>query len=241
MRIGFNFHTSDNYISGVEYYSLGLLRSLLNIDGENQYLVFTNKPDLVRSYISQKDNLIIKDCSFLKSRLQRILWEHLKLPCLARKEKLDILHCPHYICPAVKTLVPYVITIHDTIAIDHPFWCKRSNAAYYKTFMKLAIKSAAKIIAVSKFTCKRIHHNFSVNGSTIKIIYPGIENVFNHFKGGDRQEQTRVKYKLPEKYILYSGNIEPRKNILNLLRAFKLLKNKKLEHKLVITGNRTWR
>ena len=80
---------------------------------------------MVRSYVGHRDNLIIKDCSFLKSRFRSILWEHLKLPGLAKKERLDILHCPHYICPAVKTSVPYVITIHDTIAVDHPDWCKR--------------------------------------------------------------------------------------------------------------------
>jgi len=241
MRIGFNFHTTDNYISGVEYYSLGLLHSLLDIENENQYIVFTNKPDMVRSYVGHRDNLIIKDCSFLKSRFRRILWEHLKLPGLAKKERLDILHCPHYICPAVKTSVPYVITIHDTIAVDHPDWCKRSNAAYYNMFMKLAVKSGAKVIAVSKFTSERINYNFGVNGSTVKIICPGIETIFNPYQDIERQKQVRVKYKLPEKYILYAGNIEPKKNTLNLLRAFKLLKNEELEHALVLTGQRIWR
>lgn len=241
MRIGFNFHTADNYISGVEYYSLGLLRSLLSIDGENQYIVFTNKPGLVESHTGSAENLTIRDCSFLKSRLQRILWEHLKLTKLAAKEKLDILHFPHYICPAKSNLVPYVITIHDTIAIDHPSWCKISNAVYYNVSMKSAIRASAKIIAVSKFTLDRINRNFEVNGSKVKVIYPGLETIFNPSQDIERQRQVRAKYKLPGKYILYAGNIEPKKNILNLLRAFKLLKNKDLKHSLVLTGKRTWK
>ena len=73
MRIGFNFHTKDNYISGVEYYSLGLLCALLDIEGENLYTVFTNKPNLITSYVGNKNNLTVRDCSFLKSRPQRIL------------------------------------------------------------------------------------------------------------------------------------------------------------------------
>ena len=241
MRIGFNFHTTDNYMSGVEYYSLGLLRSLLNINGKNQYIVFTNKPSLVESYVGPAENFTIRDCSFLKSRVQRILWEHLKLAKLAAEEKLDILHFPHYICPAKSGLVPYVTTIHDTIAIDHPSWCKISNAAYYNVFMKSAIKASARIIAVSKFTLERINRNFGVNGSKIRVIYPGFDTIFNPQQDIERQRQVCAKYNLPGKFILYSGNVEPKKNILNLLHAFELLKNVAFEHRLVLTGKRTWK
>ena len=241
MRIGFNFHTANNCISGVEYYSLGLLRSLLKIDNENQCVVFTNKPSLVQSAVGNEDNLFIRDCGFLKSRSHRILWEHLKLPGLAKREKLDILHCPHYICPVIKTSVPYVVTIHDTIAIDHPRWCKTTNAAYYNMFMRRAVKTATNTIAVSQFTSERIRYNFNVNGSKVKVIYPGIDGIFNLYHDAEEERRVQAKYKLPDKYVLYSGNIEPKKNIFNLLRAFKLLKNKELQHALVITGNRTWK
>jgi glycosyltransferase involved in cell wall biosynthesis len=242
MRIGFNFHSADNYISGVEYYSLGLLRALLDIDWQNRYMVFTNKPELIISHIDSRDNLIVRDCSFLKNRLHRIFWEHLKLAFPIQKEKLDIMHCPHYICPAIRSSAAYVTTIHDTIAIDHPEWCKKSNAAYYRIFMRKTIKTASKIVAVSKFTVERINHNFDVNGSKIRVIYPGIDtDVFNLYHDIERQNRVQVRYNLPENYILYSGNIEPKKNILNLLKAFKLFKNNGTKHSLVISGKRSWK
>ena len=242
MRIGFNIHSTDDYISGVECYSLWLLRGLLDIDRQNQYLVFTNRPNLIASHIGTRDNLTIRDYSFLKNRLHRILWEHLKLPFLVQKEKLDILHCPHYICPAFRSSAAYVATIHDTIAVDHPNWCKWSNAAYYRLFLGMSAKTASRIIAVSKFTSQRISRNFNVNGSKVKVIYPGIDTgIFNPGQDAKRQNQVGVRYNLPPKYILFCGNIEPKKNIMNLLRAFKLLKAKKPEYALVITGNRTWK
>lgn len=192
MRIGFNFHSTDNCISGVEYYSLGLLRGLLDIDRQNQYMVFTNKPELIISHIGLRNNLTIRDCSFLKNRLHRIIWEHFKLAFLVRKEKLDILHCPHYICPAIKSSAVYVVTIHDTIAIDHPEWCKKSNAAYYRRFLGRSVTIASKILAVSKFTAERINHNFNVNSSKIKVIYPGIDtDIFNLYQDIKRQNQVR--------------------------------------------------
>ena len=242
MRIGFNFHSNDNCISGVEYYSLGLLCSLLSIDRQNQYIVFTNRPSLISSCIGSKDNLIVRDCSFLKNRLHRIFWEHSRLPAVAQKENLDILHCPHYICPAVRSCAAYVVTIHDTIAIDYPNWCKKSNALYYGRFLGRSVKTASKIAAVSKFTAERIEHNFDANGSKVKVIYPGIDtSIFNLYQDTERQNQVLKRYNLPENYILYSGNIEPKKNILNLLKAFRLLKNNGTKHKLVITGQRNWK
>jgi len=242
MRIGFNFHSADDHISGVEYYCLGLLRGLLDIDRQNQYIVFTNRPELIISHIGSWDNLTVRDCSFLKSRLHRILWEHLKLPFLVQKEKLDILHCPHYICPAIGSSAAYVITIHDTIAIDHPDWCKKSNAAYYRRFLGRSAKTASKIAAVSKFTADRISYNFNVNGSKVEVIHPGIDTgIFNLYQDTESQNKVRARYNLPENYILYSGNIEPRKNILNLLKAFKQLKNNGVKHSLVISGQRNWK
>jgi len=241
MRIGFNFHSADIFISGVEYYSLGLLRSLLEIDDQNQYIVYTNKPGLIISHIEARDNLFVQDCSFLKNRLHRIIWEHSYLVSHTKKEKLDILHSPHYICPAIKSSVAYIITIHDTIAIDHADWCKRSNAAYYGMFMRRSIKVASGIVAVSKFTADRIYNNFDINGSKVKVIHPGIDsNIFHFYQEIERHNQVRAKYDLPEKYIFYAGNIEPKKNLLNLLKAFKILRKTGAKYSLVISGQRSW-
>jgi len=242
MRIGFNFHSADNFISGVEYYSLGLLRSLLEIDDQNQYIVYTNKPELIISHIEPRDNLFVQDCSFLKNRLHRIIWEHSCLVSHTKKEKLDVLHSPHYICPAIKSSVAYIITIHDTIAIDHADWCKRSNAAYYGMFMGRSVKVASGIVAVSKFTADRIHNNFDINGSKVKVIHPGIDsNVFHFHREIERHNQIRAKYDLPERYIFYAGNIEPKKNLLNLLKAFKILRKTGVQYSLVISGQRSWK
>ena len=131
MRIGINFHTADRYISGVEYYSLGLINSLLSIDDKNEYCVFTNQAELLKRYVVQSDNLTVRNLDNLNNRLCRVIWEHSRLPQIVIKEKLDILHCPHYICPSIGGAVPYVVTVHDTIAIDYSQWSRISNVIYY--------------------------------------------------------------------------------------------------------------
>ncbi len=241
MKIAINFHTTDRYISGVEHYSLGLINGLMRVDGENEYIVFTNQPELVGSRLIQSENLTVRKLDYLGSRVLRILWEHCKLPVIARNEGMDIVHCPHYICPCLGTSVPYVVTIHDTIAIEHPEWCKVSNAFYYNIFMKQTIRNASRVIAVSHSTADSLRRNLSVNTPKVKVIYSGIDAIFNCEKNLLRQSEVKSLYGLPERYILFVGNIEPKKNLLNLVRAHKLLGNHGLSHKLVLAGKRTWK
>ena len=240
MRIGINFHTTDRYISGVEYYTLGLLKGLLNIDRQNQYFVYTNQSDLVKESVRPAQNLKIIGIKYLKTRTARILWEHTQLPRLAVKQGLDVLHCPSYICPVHKSSVPFIVTIHDTIAIDKPQWCKPTNSLYFNCFMKSAAKKASYIISVSKCTADDLKRNFNLSCSEIRIVYSGIDSIFNPNKDSSRCREVRTRYHLPEQYILYVGNIEPKKNIWTLLCLQKRLKQKGLPHKLVIVGKRSW-
>lgn len=241
MKIGINFHASDRYISGVEYYSLGLIRNLVRIDNRNQYVVFTNQPGLLADNVPTAENLTIRSLRFLKTRPQRILWEHLALPAIAARHRLDLLHCPHYICPLRPSTVPYVVTIHDTITIDHPSWTTTSNAFYYTLSMRRAVRNAARIIAVSQSTASNLKHNFSVHSPKVKVIHPGIDEIFNTREDPAARARARARYKLPEKYVLFVGNIEPKKNLPALISAYRLLRERQLPHKLVLTGKRSWK
>ncbi|MHC4389182.1 MAG: glycosyltransferase family 4 protein, partial [Planctomycetota bacterium] len=240
MRIGINFHTSDEYISGVEHYSLGLLNGLLRIDTKNQYVVYTNTPDLLRARVAHSKNLTIVGIKYLKARIARILWEHTQLPSLAERQEVDILHCLSYICPLRKKAVPYVVTIHDTIAIDHPEWCKQTNALYFKLFMKAATKRASCVISPSKCTADSLRSKSYVHGSRIKVVYPGIDRIFDTSRSSSRCLEVRRRYSLPDRYALYVGNIEPKKNIWTLLCVHRRLQERIASYKLVIVGKRSW-
>jgi len=241
MRIGINFHSADKYISGVEYSSLGMINALLQINADDQYIIFTNQPDLVNKYVCQIDNLTVYCVAQLKTRIQRIVWEHSVLPKLIKNKGLNLLHCPHYICPFPSSGIPYVVTIHDTIALDHPKWCKITNALYFKLMMGSSIKKASRVIALSQTTADNLKHHFQGVGSKLRVVYPGIDTVFSPVRNYQQAEQVRAKYSLPERYILFVGNIEPKKNISALVEACKLLRTKGLPHKLVMVGKRSWK
>ncbi|HUW19758.1 MAG TPA: glycosyltransferase family 1 protein [Sedimentisphaerales bacterium] len=240
MRIGVNFHSSDRYISGVEYYSLGLLNGLLNVDVRNRYVVFTNRPDLVREYVPSSENLQVVEIERLRTRAARIFWEQTRLPCLCARQGLEVLHCLSYICPVYRMPIPCIVTIHDTIAIDHPEWCKLTNAIYFNLFMETAAKKASCVIALSKCTADDLKRNFRLPCSRIRIVYPGIDSIFRTQKDSSQYSQVRTRYSLPDRYILYVGNIEPKKNIWTLLCVQRKIQQAGLPHKLVIAGKRAW-
>jgi glycosyltransferase involved in cell wall biosynthesis len=106
--------------------------------------------------------------------------------------------------------------------------------------MKAATKKASCVISVSNCTADDLKRNFDLPCSKIHVVYSGIDNIFNAKKDSSRCSEVSTRYNLPERYILYAGNIEPKKNIWTLLCVQKKLRKKGLPHKLVIVGKRSW-
>jgi glycosyltransferase involved in cell wall biosynthesis len=241
MRIGLNFHSCDTCLSGVEYYALGLLRGLLHIDSENEYFVYTNRPDVVATYVPAAANLAVLPVGHVGTRIARVLWEHTVLPHLATRRRLDVLHCTSYIGPVGCRVVPWVVTIHDTLALDRPHWCKTSNALYFRLLLKRSAVTAAGVIAVSRRTAADVCRHTGRSPQTIRVVYPGIDEIFRGDADPRRCREVRERYGLPDRYILYVGNIEPKKNIATLLAVQQALRRQGLPHKLVMAGKRSWK
>jgi glycosyltransferase involved in cell wall biosynthesis len=106
--------------------------------------------------------------------------------------------------------------------------------------LKVAARKASFIISVSKCTADDLLRHFNLSCSKIRVVYPGIDNIFNPTKDPSHCLNVRKLYGLPEKYILYVGNIEPKKNLWPLLFAQRKLRERGLFHKLVIVGKRAW-
>ncbi len=241
MRIGLNFHCCDRCLSGVEYYALGLLRGLAGIDQDNEYFVWTNRPDLVRSNVPSAANLTIVPVRHAGTRIARIAWEHAVLPRLAARYKLDVLHCTSYICPTARCPVPCVVTIHDTLALDRPQWCKPTNAVYYRLLLRRSAAKAARVISVSQQTARDLGRNTPLPAAALRVVYPGVDEIFRADGNPVCRREVRARYRLPERYVLYVGNIEPKKNIATLLESQRRLQEEGLPHRLVIAGKRAWK
>lgn len=180
--------------------------------------------------------------TFFKGRWRtiRTLWRNFRLQSRAYADKADLLHGPVYALPAVCSM-PTVVTIHDVIAITHPLFCTPGSARLQKATIPRSCKVARRIIVPSHAVKEELLRNVKgTEPERIDVIPWGVDATFQPVHKMNH-DIVRKKLSLPEQYVLFVGNMEPKKNIIALIRGFMAAKlNRKLPHKLVMAGQRGW-
>ena len=112
-----------------------------------------------------------------------------------------------------------IVTIHDLIFLRYPKFYSYIDRNIYTYKFRRACQIANSIIAVSECTKRDIIHYFDIPAEKIKVIYQGCDESFLHPADSGLKEEARKQYGLPEKYLLYVGSIESRKNLLLIAKA----------------------
>jgi len=133
---------------------------------------------------------------------------------------------------------PIVITVHDIAYIRFPYLLNKSRQIYKKYILNSSIKKADIIIADSHSTKRDIVEFFNVDEKKIKVVHLGVES---RFRPISNVEDYRTRNNLPSKMILNIGTLEPRKNVVALIKAFKKLQERGFkDYVLVIAGEKGW-
>ncbi|MBU2555264.1 MAG: glycosyltransferase family 4 protein [Bacteroidetes bacterium] len=219
---------------GMDMVALELINELQKIDHDNEYVVFV-KPDEDTSTLKPSSNFKIVELSGGPYPI----WEQYALPLAAQKEGCHILHCTSNTAP-LKSKLPLIVTLHDIIYMESisllkkgGTWYQKLGNMYRRMVVPGIVKKSDKIITVSKFERNRIGDFFGIdhNDNRLVAIYNGVSE---HFKPvTDSAELTRVKtkYKLPENFLFFLGNTDPKKNTPGVLKAFSdYLKSSKTEN-----------
>ena len=176
----------------------------------------------------------------VRFRLIRILWEQLVLPALLARHRFDLLHAPGYVAPILAP-VPVVITLYDLIALSHPELCTPSNRRYYRLMVPASVRKAARIIVPSRATRTDLLQHFPAATDKVRVIPLGIGSEFRVIRDVEAFGRLRRKHRLPERFILFVGGLEPKKNLPRLIEAYRLLRqNPAMPHQLVIAGASSW-
>lgn len=182
----------------------------------------------------------------LRSSRSPFFWTQLRLPFALIGDNPDVLWMPLQTIPfMLKDNIKTVVTIHDLAFKIFPNHFPRKDFLLLSLFTKHAVTRASRIIAVSENTKKDIIRFYGIDPRKITVVYHGYDaNIFNIDNAQDvvRIEDTRSKYKIRGRYVLYAGAIQPRKNLNKLIAAFELLKKdpKYNEFTLVIAGSNAW-
>jgi len=232
MKVLFNALQAGNR-SGTGRYTVQLLHGLNALQGPDFEVIAAWPRDL-----DPPEGMRVPSARYGGGTLQRLLDEHFKLPKSADEAAADLLHYPANFGPW-RARKPVVVTVHDLSFLRHPEWFPRSRSLYYRHAIRRTVRTATRIIADSEATAADLRELLRVPGEKVDVIPLGVEPRFAPASAA-AQQAAREKYRLPERFFLYIGTLEPRKNLAALIRAWVRIAWT-IEEDLVIAGRAGWR
>lgn len=173
-----------------------------------------------------------------QGRLGRVAYEHLVLPGVCKGWGAQVLHGPAYVL-AGGWRGPGVLTIYDVLAVTHPEWCKRANAVHLRHALRQGARRADRVVVPSRVVQAEVVETLGVAPERVRVVPLGISA---EMRPADEAAvgAARKALDLPERYLLWVGNLEPKKNLPGLLAAFERVA-REAPHALVLAGARGWR
>jgi len=244
LRIALDLTSTPKAKTGIGRYMLGLIKGLQQVDDENEYYLFAQDDDL-DGFGVYKDNfhMVPADSKVLRKQWIRIIWEQTVFPWRLRKVKADVLLCPNYSMPYPVRLVyrrmAVVNAFHDMAYFSFPELYIGWKREIFKWYIKRSARSTDKIITISENSKLDIPKFCNPRNKDISVTYMGVKEEF--YDGVPADDDVLAKYRISGDYIYYVGTLEPRKNVLGLIKAYGLLPDDMREkYRLVITGKKGW-
>ncbi len=242
MHIGLNaqlLNTGNSYRSaGVSTYSLHLLRELGALAAQDatahRFTAWVNDSHVVVPGVE-----LVRSDLPLDRPPARILWEQSALPWALQRHRVDLVHGLVNVLP-LTTSLPGIVTVHDLSFVRLPETLPKSKRLYLKRLCAASVARAARVIAVSQQTADDLMISFGVPANRITVIPNGVDAGFAPASAaavaGFRQSRQ-----LPERFILYLGTLEPRKNLPLLLHAYAAWRQQTdAAVPLILAGGKGW-
>ena len=252
MNIGFDAKRAAQNRTGLGNYSRFVIRILSEKFAGNQYHLYTPKPHRM-PYLQEIPTLKHLFLHFppqgIWSRI-RSLWRVWGITKDIQKDGIQIFHGLSNELPLnigtpeqrkMKTGgkgCKYIVTIHDLIFIHTPQYYHWIDRQIYNFKFRRACRCADRVIAVSEYTKQEIMHYYHTPESKIDVVYQGCDPVFSQEIEEGKLQEVKARYQLPDKFVLYVGSIEERKNLMLVAKAMAELNRRAAIH-VVAVGRRT--
>ena len=155
-----------------------------------------------------------------------LVWYLAALPAKARRDRMDVLHCPTHRAP-FRSRVPLIVTFHDLAVLRHPETFNRWTRTYSRQALPQVAKAARRLIAVSEFTRRELLELLDVPEEKVRVIPNGVAEPFR--PEGDAADGD---------YVLAVSTLEPRKNLRRIIDGFQRAQLNGC--RLLVTGMRGW-
>ncbi len=232
MKIAIDIREAGGEKAGKGWYTFHLVQNLLKIDATNDYILYAR--DGIPGF-SQFKNAQIKLFSG-----KSFFW-HYRVARDIKKQKADIFFAPSsYIIPGIlPSTIKTILTIHDLIAFLYPNTHNKKATIIEKLLLRRALRRAAHVCTVSENTRADLLERFHYDSQKITTVYCGAGEEFLPIPKENLKDFI-VQTNLPAKFFLAVGTLEPRKNYLNLIKAFKKVSDLNPDYHLIIVGKNGW-
>lgn len=240
MRIGVNAHLLSREggyrQAGVSRYIEALLAELPHV---------VEPDDEILAYIADRDgvNAPVSPIRWKSSVLPthyppaRIFWEQTRGALAGWLDGLDLLHAPVNVAPVLRT-TPSVVTVHDLAFERFPEHYPPGRRRYLSMMTRLSVRNARRVIAVSEATRDDLIDIYGLISNRIRVVPNGVDDRYKPAAAED-VANFREQHGLPEKFLLFVGTLQPRKNLDGLIRAMGFLRQK-LDWPLIVGGGEGW-
>lgn len=156
----------------------------------------------------------------ISRRPVRMAWEQVGLPLLVRRERIDVLHSPHYTMPMLAG-VPTVVTLHDATFFSDPHLHTPTKRRFFQTATRVAVRRAAGLVVPSDATRTELVRLVSPRASRALVAPHGVDTSVFRPPHPDEVAKLRAGLGLGDQpFVAFLGTLEPRKNVGNLIRGW---------------------
>ncbi|RXK60505.1 glycosyltransferase family 1 protein [Lacibacter luteus] len=226
-------------LEGFGYYIEEIFSRIAKNHPEHDFYFFFDRPfDKKFIYATNIHPIVIKPQA--RFPLAWTIWYNWMLPIYLKRIKADVFISPDGFC-SLTTSVPQCLVVHDLAFLHYPQFISKAHLRYYQKNTKRFLNKAKIVVTVSDYSRQDMLQHFQLAANKIQVIGNAANAIFQPVTEAE-SESIKTKYTDGAEFFIYTGSIHPRKNLINLLKAFSLFKKRlRSNMKLVIAGRLAWK
>jgi glycosyltransferase involved in cell wall biosynthesis len=236
MRIAFDGTTLTPGRTGVGYYTEHLLQHLareVEATGD-EIVVVSNKP--IDTQQPLPPHVRVHDGHRFPVRIG---WMQVRARRALDAVRPDVAHFTNGMMP-VGSPVSTIVTVHDMSLRLYPQCHPLRRLLLNRPLMHVAIRQATSIVTVSESARRDLLRLHGIAADRVSVVHEAASPAFHPITDQSTLDRVRVRYRLPARFVLYVGTIEPRKNLSRLVEAFARARRRGIPHHLVCVGPYGW-
>lgn len=242
MKIGFSTSVIQRGKTGVAQYVFALLRALAPHAAKHEFFLFVLEEDLPLFEFAKGVMKFVPVEEKYRPAVKNILWHHTKLPGIARRLGLDVIHVPSYRRMIWRKPCALVSTIHDLAPFHVTGKYDWKRMIYGRVIVKRLARRQDEVLAVSENTARDLNTFFGLGRDRVSVVWNGIDHV--RFQPGDTaaaKAKAAERWQLDRPFFLYVSRLEhPAKNHVRLIEAFNRFKTETKSEWLLAFGGSDW-